>query len=171
MENTFAPVPFSAFAEAAVKAGFEPVKYSGTGYYVKAKNGIRVEFQNTRGGVFGVGYTNPVAKVETVFKALSANPPAGLSFIGRITRSFNYRATTLDAFFALVDAVGAVSLPASVREINAAPVASSPALVPFAGAEKKAKTPVRSIALDSPEGIEATAKALAAIEAKQAKRA
>lgn len=173
MENsTFAPIAFSAFADAAIARGLTPVQYSGTGYYVKAKNGIRVEFQNTRGGVFGVGYTNPVNKVETVFKALSANPPAGLTFIGRIVRSFNYRATTLDAFFALVDAVGAVSLPASVREINAdAPVKSAPALVPFAGAEKKAKTPVRSIALDSPEGIEATAKALAAIEAKTVKRA
>lgn len=181
MENTatFSPVSYADFKAEAERRGFVEHKgsspktfwkYSGTGYKAIAKNGIRVEFQNTRGGVIGVGYANPIPKMETVFKALSANPPEGLTFIGKITRSFNYRATTLEAFFNLVDKVGAVSLPASVREINA-PASSAPALVPFAGSEKKVKNPVRSIALDSPEGVEATAKALAAIEGKGVKRA
>ena len=111
-------VTFSSFAAAASARGLTAVKYSGTGYYVKAANGIRVEFQNTRGGVYGVGYTNNAKQVAAVYTALTANPPANLTFIKRLAGSFNYRATNLDDFFGLVEAVGKVALPFTGRGAN-----------------------------------------------------
>lgn len=136
---TFNIVSFADFNAAAISKGYNNAEaYSRTGYLVYAKNGIRVEFQNTRGGVFGVGYRNKKSDVEHVYKAIGGTDnKMGLTFLGRITGSFNFRATNLEAFFALVDAVGAIELPVSVRSINnGATIASKPALVPFAGAEK-----------------------------------
>lgn len=169
MENiAFTPVSFASFSEAAQARGLTPVQYSGTGYFVKAKNGIRVEFQNTRGGVFGVGYTNHVNKVETVFSALSGKDIAGLQFIGRITRSFNYRATTLEAFFALVEAVGAVALPASVREVNSSAPVSKPVKPVYKVADARRIDP----ASEAGKAIASDAlAAVALIESKAKKRA
>lgn len=135
---TFNIVSFADFNAAAIAKGYNNAEsYSRTGYLVYAKNGMRVEFQNTRGGVFGVGYRNKKSDVEHVYKAIGGTDnKMGLTFLGRITGSFNFRAATLEAFFALVDAVGAIELPVSVRSINSAPIASKPALVPFAGADK-----------------------------------
>lgn len=108
-------VTFTQFAAAAQARGMVAVKYSGTGYYIKAKNGIRVEFQNTRGGVYGVGYTNNAKQVQAVYEALKAAPPKGLNLIAKLKGSFNYRATTLEDFFSLVETVGTVKLPFTGR--------------------------------------------------------
>ena len=170
MENiAFAPVSFADFSAAVVAAGYTPVQYSGTGYYVKAKNGIRVEFQNTKDGQFGVGYTNPVNKVAAVFDALQANPVDGLVYINRITRSFNYRATDVAGFLKLVDAVGAVKLPASAREVNAAtPVAAKPQKPVYKVADARRVDP----ASDAGKAIASDALAsIALIESKTKKRA
>lgn len=133
----FHPISFESFQSFAIGKGYNNAEsYSRTGYLVYAKNGIRVEFQNTRGGVFGVGYRNRKDQVEAVFTALKNKAPAGLTFINRITGSFNYRATNLDDFFALVEAVGAIDLPVAIRSLNkdtaTTPAAKTVKLIPVA---------------------------------------
>lgn len=169
--STFNPISFVDFSAFAISKGYNNAEaYSRTGYLVYAKNGIRIEFQNTRGGVFGVGYRNRKDAVEAVFKAIGgANNTLGLSFLGRITGSFNFRATNLEDFFALVEAVGAIPLPVTIRGLNSAPApVKAPALVPFAGSEKAKGRSLKGEL--SPEEIaKIGSDSLARLEAKKGK--
>lgn len=169
--TAFSPISFVDFSKAAIEKGFNPVQYSTTGYFVLAANGLRVELQNTRGGQYGVGYRGVKSDVEIAFQALGGanGSPAGLKFINRITGSFNYRATNLEDFFALVELVGAVELPKKIRGLNAAPIASTKApLVAYAGSPKAVG---RSLLGElSPEEIAAIgANASKRLEAKKGK--
>lgn len=167
---SFIPVSFVDFSSFAIAKGFNPVQYSNTGYFVLASNGIRVEFQNTRGGQFGVGYRNKKEAVEATFKALGGanGSPNGLVFINRITGSFNYKATNLEDFFALVEAVGAVELPKTIKGLNS-PIASPKApLVAYAGSPKAVGRSIKG-ELSPEEVAKIGSDSLARLEAKKGK--
>lgn len=100
--------PFSRFAVEATERNYEPVKYSGTGYLVKSRNGVRVELQTTGGGVVGVGYGSSAAAIEVMVGELDTAP---LNWQKTLKGSVNFAFDSIEKFFDMVSWVEGLSLP------------------------------------------------------------
>lgn len=136
-------VSFAAFSTAVEAAGYKPVQYSKTGYFVKTANNVRIEFQCTRGGVNSVGYGSSKTIVDLLELYLTDKSP--LKLIARITGSINYQYESLEKFIELALVVEGFVPPVKAVVAKASPVANTavePAKVPEVKVE--AEKPVKA---------------------------
>ena len=116
-------VSFSDFSTLVEAAGYKPVQYSKTGYFVKTLSGIRCEFQCTRGGVFSAGYGSNASIVSSLKDYLIKDGKSaveGLEIEKVLTGSVNFLGLTVESFLKFVTFVEAFALPVSKATVKKA---------------------------------------------------